>query len=197
MFAAEMTEAASKRVSIEDFDAEVVEQFISYVHTDSIDTSLKVPALELLMIADKYDVRGLKNLAQKQLIKSLSLETVCATFELVTMINSIEALQAACNKLICNNRDAIDPKAIGNCSAIALKFNFFLLFSSICNFTFYHFSTVYSSDDFCTYESTINIKLSSLLTKHYFLANAVHLCVEDFCLILYSTKNVPMLSPCN
>ena len=49
------------------------------------------------MIADKYDVRGLKNIAQKRLIKGLSFETVCDTFEFAAMIDNAEALQAACS----------------------------------------------------------------------------------------------------
>ena len=105
-----MQEVQSKRVSIADFDADVVKQFLHYVYTDSIDSSLDVSACELLLIADKYDVRGLINLAQKRLIKSLSVETVCATFELATLIVSAEALRAACSDYICNNRKAVKPK---------------------------------------------------------------------------------------
>ena len=110
MFAVDMAEAKSKRISIEDFDAAVVEQFVRYIHTDTIDESLEVFARELLMIADKYDVRGLKNLAEKRLIKSLSIETVCATFEFVTLITNVEELRVACSKFICNNRDAVKLK---------------------------------------------------------------------------------------
>ena len=39
MFAVNMKEAESKRVSIEDFDANVVDQFVRYIHTDSIDVA--------------------------------------------------------------------------------------------------------------------------------------------------------------
>ena len=110
MFAADMQEAKSKRVSIEDFDADVVEQFIRYVHTDSIDEPLKVSARELLMIADKYDVRGLRNLAQKELVKSISVKTVCATFEFAMLIADAEALQIACSEFICDNREDVKSK---------------------------------------------------------------------------------------
>ena len=110
MFAADMEEAKSKCVSVEDFDDNVVEQFVCYIHTDTVDESLEVSARELLMIADKYDVSGLKNLAQKRLIKSLSIETVCAAFELVTLISNAEALRAACSKFIRNIRYAIKSK---------------------------------------------------------------------------------------
>ena len=48
MFAAGMAEAKSKHISIEDFDVDVVSQLVRYIHTDSIDESLKVSARELL-----------------------------------------------------------------------------------------------------------------------------------------------------
>ena len=111
MFAADMEEAKSKRVSIEDFEADVVEQFVRYVHTDSIDESLKVSLRELLLVADKYDVSGLKNFVQKLLAKSLSVETVCATFELATLITDTRLLQNACSEFICYNRDAVKSKS--------------------------------------------------------------------------------------
>ena len=105
-----MEEAKSKRVSIEDFDADVVEQFVLYIHTDTIDESLEVSARELLMIADKYDNSGLKNFAQKQLIENFSVETICDTFEFAIMISNAEALRIACSDFIRNNRDAIKSK---------------------------------------------------------------------------------------
>ena len=110
MFAADMQEAQNKRVSIEDFDADVVEQFIRFVHTDNIDTSLQVSARELLMIADKYDVCGLKTLAQKLLVISLNVETVCATFELATLVAGADSLLVACSEFICNHREAVKSK---------------------------------------------------------------------------------------
>ena len=58
-----MKKAKQKRVKIEDFDADVVAQFVRYIHTGSINESLVVSTLELLKIADKYDVTGLKILA--------------------------------------------------------------------------------------------------------------------------------------
>ena len=52
MFAADMQEAKQKRVSIEDFDANVVEQFIHYTHTGYIKEVFTVSMRDLLIIAD-------------------------------------------------------------------------------------------------------------------------------------------------
>ena len=110
MFAADMEEAKSRRISIEDFDATVVEQFIRYIHTDDIIMTLKVSLRELFLIADKYDVCGLKDLVQKQLIESLSAETVCGMFVFATSIANAAALQAACSAYIRKNRNAVKVK---------------------------------------------------------------------------------------
>ena len=108
MFAADKEEAKSKRVPIEDNDADVVEQFICFIHTGVI--SSDVCARELLLIADKYDVRGLKDLAQKQLIESLSVETVCGMFEFAMSTANAEVLQAACSEYIRINQNAVKLK---------------------------------------------------------------------------------------
>ena len=52
---------------IDEFDGKVVEQLIRYIQAGMIDESLETPAGDLLLIADKYDVRGLKLIAEEQL----------------------------------------------------------------------------------------------------------------------------------
>ena len=110
MFSTDMAEARNNRVVIDDFDSNVIEQLVRYIQTSKIDESIEASAHNLLLIADKYDVRGLKDLAQNQLIKSLGFETVCDTFEFATMIADTEALRTACSKFICDNRDAVKSK---------------------------------------------------------------------------------------
>ena len=128
MFTADMEEAKSKRVSIEDFDADVVEQFVRFIHTDSIILTLKTSWRDLFLIADKYDVCGLKDLAQKQLIECLSVETVCEMFEFATSIANAEALQAACSEYIRKIKTPFNQKAVGKILAKTPKLNFFILF---------------------------------------------------------------------
>ena len=112
MFVADMAEAKSKRISIEDFDVDVVSQLVRYIHTDSIDESLEVTVRELLLIADKYDVRGLKDIAQTLLSKSLTIETVCDTFEFAMLIADAKALREVCVGFIRANRLVV--KSRGN-----------------------------------------------------------------------------------
>ena len=107
MFAADMQEAKQKRVSIEDFDADVVEQFIHYTHTGLIDGVFAVSMRDLLMIADKYDVSGLKILAQDQLAAQNTIETVCDTLELAMLIADTENLRDACSEFIQTNETAL------------------------------------------------------------------------------------------
>ena len=116
MFAAGMNETKNKSVIIEDFGADIVEQFVRYIHTDKLDEASEASARDLLLIADKYNVRGLKTLAQDLLITSLSAATVCGTLEFALLVADAKDLQEACCNFIKNNRAAIG--AYGNWEAL-------------------------------------------------------------------------------
>ena len=107
MFAIGMQEAKQKRVSIEDFDADVVEQFIHYTHTGLIDEASAVSMRDLLKIADKYDVPGLKIFAQEQLAAQNNIGNVCDTLELAMLIADTEKLRNACAEFIQTNETAL------------------------------------------------------------------------------------------
>ena len=111
MFAADMKETINKRVVIEDFGADIVEQFVRYIHTDKLDEDSEASARDLLLIADKYDVCGLKTLAQNLLAKTLSAATVCGTLELASLVADAKDLQTACCDFISNNRAAVGANA--------------------------------------------------------------------------------------
>ena len=107
MFAAGMEETKNKRVVIEDFGANIVEKFIRYIHIDKLDEASNASARELLLIADKYDVCGLKTLAQDLLAKMLSAATVCNTLEFASLVADAKDLQMACCDFISNNHIAV------------------------------------------------------------------------------------------
>ena len=102
-----MAEAHNNRIEIADFDSKVIEQLVRYIQTCKINESLETSARDLLLIADKYDVRGLKVLAKGQLANSINAETVCATLNLATLIADTEDLRVACYKFISVNQTAI------------------------------------------------------------------------------------------
>ena len=91
-----MVEARNNRITIDDFDSNVIDQLIRYIQTGEIDDSLETSARDLLLIADKYDVCELKIFAKGQLANDINIETVCATLNLAMLITDVEDLRAAC-----------------------------------------------------------------------------------------------------
>ena len=59
MFSTEMIEAKENTVDINDFDADVVKAMLEYIYTGETD-DLNGKAPDLMQIAEKYDLPGLK-----------------------------------------------------------------------------------------------------------------------------------------
>ena len=116
MFAADMEEIKNKRIVIEDFDADIVEQFLRFIHTDKLDEASDVSVRELLLIADNYDVCGLETLAQNLLANTLCIATVCGTLEFALLVADAKDLQTACCDFIKDNHNVVG--AHGNWEAL-------------------------------------------------------------------------------
>ena len=81
---------APNGILVADFDSNVVKQLVRYIYTGTIDESLQASARNLLLIADRYKVRGLVLLALCKLANTIGFETVCATLNLATLIADTE-----------------------------------------------------------------------------------------------------------
>ena len=94
MFENDMTEAAKNCVEITDIDPQAVREMISYMYTG---TAPKVDKMAdtLLQAADKYDLKQLKAICEKELISQLSEENVSETFQLA-LRHSATQLKAKC-----------------------------------------------------------------------------------------------------
>ena len=107
MFLTDMAEERNDRIAIDDFDSNVIEQLVRYIQTSTIDESLEASDCDLLLIADKYDVCGLKILAQSRLTSAINIETVCAALNAATLVADTHELLAACYRFICTNQTAV------------------------------------------------------------------------------------------
>lgn len=108
MFASRLSEAETNRVLIVDFDAKIVKHFVEYIHLGCVTAVLKVgDHLNLLRIADKYDVQGLKKLAVYRLIPQLALTNIAAIFNLAAFMQDVDELTAACSKFLAKNRSEV------------------------------------------------------------------------------------------
>ncbi|XP_065357150.1 speckle-type POZ protein-like [Calliphora vicina] len=82
MFEHKMKENEDNCVNIEDFDSDVCEEMLRYIYTG------KVPKLdemwdELLAVADKYNLNGLKTICEQKLTSDLSMENAAKKLVLI------------------------------------------------------------------------------------------------------------------
>ena len=110
MLSTDMTEARNNRIVIDDFDGDVVQQLVCYIHSADTYHTLDT-AHDLLRIADKYDVWGLKMLALNELSTDISVETVCATLDLAHIVPDAEELRDQCCEFILQNSKAVKAHA--------------------------------------------------------------------------------------
>ncbi len=87
MFEHNMQENLQKKVEIEDFSDEIIGQMIQFMYSGKVQ-KLRENAKELLAIADKYDVKGLKVMAEQFLGKNISVENVIETLILADKCNA-------------------------------------------------------------------------------------------------------------
>jgi speckle-type POZ protein len=74
MFSNKMLESSMNTVEIPDFDEEIVEGMLEYMYTGQVE-SLPEKAPDLLQIAEKYDLPGLKDECEHTMAENLSVET--------------------------------------------------------------------------------------------------------------------------
>jgi hypothetical protein len=84
MFANNMLEASNNAVEIPDFDEKVVKAMIEYIYSGEV-KSLPGNAPDLLQIAEKYDLPGLKEECELSIANNLSVETACEVLILANM----------------------------------------------------------------------------------------------------------------
>ena len=126
MFENDMTEAAENCVEITDIDPKAVQEMLSYMYTGTAPKVDKIAAL--LQAADKYDLKQLKAICEKELISQLSEENVSETFKLADRYSATQ-LKAKCtgfmaihtphlvSKYICpEDRDGEEGSASTTCS---------------------------------------------------------------------------------
>lgn len=131
MFTSELSEATSNRVLIDDFDADIVKQFVDYIHHGCVDAVLDANSnVELLRIADKYDVEGLKKLAIDRIIPQLTLTNIAAIFNFGVLLQDVDKLLAACSDFMAKNRTQVKEANI--VESLGLEANKLLLNAILC-----------------------------------------------------------------
>uniref|UniRef100_A0A0K0FI13 Speckle-type POZ protein (inferred by orthology to a human protein) n=1 Tax=Strongyloides venezuelensis TaxID=75913 RepID=A0A0K0FI13_STRVS len=100
-----LTEHELNIIEMNEFRLEVVKEMLNFLYTGRSHKIDKL-AIEMLEIAGKYKIEGLKTIAAESLLNSLNLENVCEYLE-KSEIYSAEILKEFCLRFIYLNADEI------------------------------------------------------------------------------------------
>uniref|UniRef100_A0A0K0FI14 Speckle-type POZ protein (inferred by orthology to a human protein) n=1 Tax=Strongyloides venezuelensis TaxID=75913 RepID=A0A0K0FI14_STRVS len=99
------TEHKSNVIEINDFSLEAVKEMVSYLYTGR-SPKINEIAIEMLEIAEKYKLEGLKMIAAESLFKILSVKNVCEYLE-KSELCSAEILKEFCIRYIYLNAEEV------------------------------------------------------------------------------------------
>jgi len=105
MFAHELKENAEGRVDLKDYDSKVIREMLRYVYTDKVE-DLNLVACDLLPVADKYDLAGLKELCLQELQGALCADNAVALLQLAELYRA-PAVRARALKFIHDNMQQV------------------------------------------------------------------------------------------
>ncbi|XP_038113269.1 protein roadkill-like [Culex quinquefasciatus] len=114
MFQHDMQEAQQNQITIPDMDADVFEEVLRYIYTDSVER-LPGMAYELLEAAEKYDLTRLKVLCEIELLAGITAKSATKTLEFADLYRADE-LKARTLQFIARNLSEI-PNWKEFCSA--------------------------------------------------------------------------------
>ncbi|CAD6204152.1 GSCOCG00009889001-RA-CDS [Cotesia congregata] len=101
MFSYDMKEKKENEVTITDIDCEVFEKLLEYIYTDKVE-NLDIFAEGLLDASDKYQLRGLKEICEDSLAKTISIENAIRILILADRHNATRLKEFAMNYAVIN-----------------------------------------------------------------------------------------------
>ncbi|CAO1409249.1 unnamed protein product [Diamesa hyperborea] len=99
MFSTNMEEARSNETVITDVSSESFGEFLNYLYSGKC-PNLEVYAMDLLVIADKYEIDDLKKLCEVKILLNLTQENAPAVFELANIYRCANELKTEAFELI-------------------------------------------------------------------------------------------------
>lgn len=105
MFASNMKEMDSNRVEIMDFDDVIVGGMLEYIYKGQVDI-LSERAPDLLQIAEKYELQGLKEICEFTIAKHLTVENAAEVL-VIAHIHNAALLKATVIDFINRNKEDV------------------------------------------------------------------------------------------
>uniref|UniRef100_A0A0N5BC93 Speckle-type POZ protein (inferred by orthology to a human protein) n=1 Tax=Strongyloides papillosus TaxID=174720 RepID=A0A0N5BC93_STREA len=100
-----LADPQSSTIEMNDYSLEVVKEMVNYIYTGKSPRIDKL-AIEMLEVAEKYKLVGLKMIATESLLNSLNVQNVCEYLE-VSETYSAEILKEFCIRYIYLNADEV------------------------------------------------------------------------------------------
>ena len=107
MFSSNMTEKTSKEIIIDDFSSDAVSKMLTFIYTGGCDVN-EEPNLaeELLRLADKYNLRTLKNICLDTLQFILDIDN-CVKFLIIGDMCQAKSLKEMALQMVVENKERI------------------------------------------------------------------------------------------
>lgn len=103
MFTHDMLESKLDRVVIRDCEPAIFEELLRFIYTDSVRGDVDAMALDLLKVADKYDLEKLKALCERSLCAKITEQTVIGTLTTADLFRGQQLRRAAIGFIARNN----------------------------------------------------------------------------------------------
>ncbi|XP_042903337.2 uncharacterized protein [Parasteatoda tepidariorum] len=110
MFKRDMMENQTGVVDIPDVESEVLCSFVEYLYTDIFSNTDFDHVLNLLLVADKYQVNSLKERCSKILISKISTENIYEVISVADLMNQVALKQLALNYIKTNKMAIIQSR---------------------------------------------------------------------------------------
>ena len=108
MFTTEnVIENTQNESEVKDFEPKTVEHFLNFLYSDQLDRPAGYNSLQLLLMADKYNVVGLKKECEKALAKSITVSNAISVLTTASRIQA-ELLVEKSAKFIFENLDKFE-----------------------------------------------------------------------------------------
>ena len=95
MFSENWLESKSGSIKMEHFDSQTVKQMLHYIYTNQIQISKDDDLIELILIADKYNIRGLFNARQLEMSKQMNVKNVADFTEVASRVGATRLRKVA------------------------------------------------------------------------------------------------------
>lgn len=110
MLETDMQEKKNSKIEFTDISMDILSEMVQYLYTGKVE-NIKEYACDLVKLADKYDIKGLKLMCEKQFYSELSIESAIKLFILADSYNCKNLRSPILKFIIANAKDVL--KTVG------------------------------------------------------------------------------------